>query len=166
VRLKASAVIDGKRLEREVRSAQRRWAIANIDTARVCRDFCLAVRPSAPYGLKGQAEPLTVAAGGTVEAKVAVERRSPDFKGKVQLTGLELPPGINLPTTDVPPDKSEAVVKLTVATNVPPGTYSVVLRGDAQVPFNRDPMAASKPNVRVADPSTPLTVTVTAAVKK
>jgi hypothetical protein len=166
VRLKASAVIDGKPLEREVRSAQRRWAINNIDTARVCRDFCLAVRPAAAYGLKAPAEPLTVAVGGSVEAKVTVERRWADFKGKVQLTALEPPPGINLSATDVPPDKSEAVVKLTVGTNVPPGTYSLVLRGDAQVPFNRDPMAASKPNVRVADPSTPLTVTVMPAAKK
>jgi hypothetical protein len=166
VRLKASAVIDGKRLEREVRWAQRRWALNNIDTARVCRDFCLAVRPTAPYGLKAQVEPLTVAAGGTVEARVTVERRWPDFKGKVQLTGLELPPGFSVPATDVPPEKGEATVKLAVNATVPPGTYSVVLRGDAQVPFNRDPMPPGKPNVRVADPSTPLTVTVTPPVKK
>jgi hypothetical protein len=41
-----------------------------------------------------------------------------------------------------------------------------VVRGDAQVPFNRDAKAASRPNVRVTDPSTSLTVVVSAAKKK
>jgi hypothetical protein len=42
----------------------------------------------------------------------------------------------------------------------------VAVRGDAQVPYNRDPAAANRPNVRVADPSTPMHVIVTPAVKK
>jgi hypothetical protein len=65
----------------------------------------------------------------------------------------------------LPAGKTEAVVKLTVAGNVPPGTYSVVVRGDAQVLFSRDPKG-DKRNVRVADPSTPLTVVVTPPKKK
>jgi hypothetical protein len=164
IRLKAWATVDGKRLEREVRCAQRRWAIANISTCRVCREVCLAVRSQAPYGLAAAAEPLTVAAGGTAEAKVTVSRHWPDFQGKVQLTGVNLPPGFGVAATDVPPDRKEATVKLTVAGNVPPGTYSVVLRGDAQVPFSRDGKG-NKTNVRVADPGTPLAVMVTAPRK-
>jgi hypothetical protein len=165
VRLKASALIDGKRLERPVRCDQRRWAIANIDTSRECREICLAVRSQAPYGLKLPAEEMTVAAGGALEAKVTVDRHWPDFKGKVQLAGLDLPPGFGFAATDIAADKSEATVKFTVAGNVPPGKYTLVLRGDAQVPFNRDPAAGNKPNVRVADPSTPLTVVVRPAQK-
>ncbi|HJT78411.1 MAG TPA: PPC domain-containing protein [Gemmataceae bacterium] len=165
IRLEAWAMIDGKRVERPVRCAQRRWPIANINTARVCREICLAVRSQAPYGIRAPAAPLTVAAGGKVEAKVTVERQGADFRGKVQLAGLNLPPGFEVAAVEVPADRKEATVKLTVAGNVPPGTYSVVLRGDAQVPFSRDPKAATKPNVRVADPSTPLTVVVTPARK-
>ncbi len=165
IRLKAWAVIDGKRVERPVRCCQRRWPIANISTARLCREICLAVRSEAPYGIQAPAGPLTVAAGGTVEAKVTVDRRWPDFRGKVQLTGLNLPPGFELATVEVPSDRREGTVKVTVAGNVPPDTYSVVLRGDAQVPFSRDPKG-TKANVRVADPSTPLTVVVTAPAKK
>ena len=45
-------VIDGKKVTREVRAVQRRWAIANISTSRACRQVCLAVRPGAPYGLQ------------------------------------------------------------------------------------------------------------------
>jgi hypothetical protein len=166
VRLKAWAMIDGQRVEREVRCAQRRWAIANINPSRICREICLAVRSKAPYSLKTPTETLTVVAGGAFEAKVTVERNWADFKGKVQLNGLNLPPGFSVPATDLPADKSDVLVKVAVAANVPGGTYSVVLRGDAQVPFNRDPAAATKPNVRIADPSTPLTVTVTAPPKK
>jgi hypothetical protein len=166
IRLKAWAMSDGKRIEREVRCAQRRWAIANINTSRVSREICLAVRSQAPYGLSMPATKVSVAAGGKVEATVQVKRNWADFKGKVQLIGLNLPPGFDMPTTELPADKTEAKVTISVAANVPPGTYSVVVRGDAQVPFNRDPKVASKPNVRVADPSTPLTVVVTPAPKK
>jgi hypothetical protein len=35
-----------------------------------------------------------------------------------------------------------------------------VLRGDAQVPYNRDAKAAARPNVRIADPSTPMVIQV------
>jgi hypothetical protein len=166
VRLRAWALIDGKRVEREVRCAQRRWPIANINTSRVCREICLAVRAVAPYGLKMAEEKLSVPAGGSLEAKVTVQRHWPDFKGKVQLIGLNLPPGFGMATTVLPADRTEVAVRLTVAANVPTGTYSVVLRGDAQVPFRRDPKAANRPNVRVADPTTPLTVVVTAPLKK
>jgi hypothetical protein len=163
IRLEATAVVDGKKLTRPVGVVQRRWAIANISTSRLCRQACLAVRPGASYGLR-LPEKATVAAGGAVEVKVSI-RRAGDFKGKVQLTGLNLPPGFGMATTELPAGKDEATVKLTVAGNVPPGAYTVVLRGDAQVPYSRDPKA-SRQNIRVADPTTPLTVTVTAAKKK
>jgi hypothetical protein len=166
VRFKAWTEIDGRRLEREVRCAQRRWPVANVNTSVAVRQICLAVRPRAPYGLKMQAGPVTVPAGGSAEATVTVERHWTDFKGKVQLTGLDLPPGINVPTTDLPADKSEVKIKLSVAANVPPGTYSLAVRGDAQVPYTRDPAAAGRPNVRVADPSTPTRIIVTPPAKK
>ncbi len=164
VRLEATALVAGKKLTREVRPVQRRWAIANVSTSRLCRQLCLAVRPGASYGLK-LPDTATVAAGASVEIPVSV-RRAGDFKGKLQLTGLNLPPGFSLAATDLPAGKDAVTVKLSVAGNVPPGTYSVVLRGDAQVPYSRDPKAPARPNLRVADPSTPLTLTVTTAKKK
>jgi hypothetical protein len=165
VRLKAWSLIGDKRIEREVRCSQRRWPIANISTSRVCREIGLAVRGTAPYGLKAPEPNLTITAGEAGGTKIVVERRWPDFKGKVQLTGLNLPPGFNIPATDLPADKNDVMVKISVAANVPPGTYSVVLRGDAQVPFSRDPKGG-KANVRVADPATPVTVTVAPPAKK
>jgi hypothetical protein len=165
IRLKAHATVDGKRIERAVRCCQRRWPIDNINTSRICRDIGLAVRGKAPYVVKMPSGEVTVAAGGSLETKATVERLWPEFKGKLQLNGLNLPPGFGIAAVNVPEDKTEATVKITVAPNVPPGTYTLDLRGDGQVPFTRDAKTGSKP-VRVANPSTPLTVVVTAAAKK
>jgi hypothetical protein len=165
VRLRAWADIDGKRVERPVRGAQRRWAIANINTCRACREVCLAVRGPAPYGIRTPAAPVTVPAGATAGAKVTVLRPWAAFRGQVQLTGLNLPPGFTVATTEVPTDRTEATVQVTVAAGVPPGTYSIVLRGDAQVPFRRD-QGGNPTNVRVADPAPPLTLVVVAPARK
>jgi hypothetical protein len=161
IRLKAVATIDGKRIERPVGCSQRRWSTSGA--SRVCREIALAVRSKAPYGLKTPADPLEVAAGGTLETRIAVERHWPEFKGKVQINGLELPPGFSVDAAEIAEGKTDAPLRVTVAANVPPGAYSLVFRGDAQVPFSPDPKATSRPNVRVADPSTPLTVRVAAA---
>jgi hypothetical protein len=167
LRLKAWATIDGKRLERPVACVQRRWDDNTQPGAcRSCRLTCLAVRSMAPYGLSVPAAPLTVKQGGTVEAKVSLKRSWADFKDKVQVTAFNPPPGFEAETAEIAEDKTEGTVKLTVGGDVPPGTYSVVLRGEAQVPFNPDPKATDKPRVRVADPAPPLTVIVTAPPAK
>lgn len=165
IRIKAIATVDGKRVEREVRGCQRRWAIANVNTSRVNREICLAVRGKAAYAVKLPTEPVAVTAGTPVEVKATLARLSPDFKAKVQLNGLGLPPGFSVGAVDIAPDKTEANAKITIAANVPPGTYTINLRGDAQVPFVRDAKMGSKP-LRVADPATPLTIVVSAPAKK
>src|ERR1019366_7206071 len=127
VKLKAWAMIDGKKLEREVRPVQRRYPVANINTSVMLREICLAVRGQAPYGIRLPEKSLSVAAGTTLEATVSVVRHWPDFKGKVQLIGLNLPPGFSVATTSVAADQTQTAIKINVAANVPPGEYSVVL---------------------------------------
>ena len=165
VRVKAHATIDGKRIERDVRCSQRRWAIANVNTSRAVREICLAVGARAPYAVKFPAEPIAVVAGTALETRATVARLWPDFKAKVQLNGFGLPPGFNIGAVEIAPDKTEATVKINVAANVPPGTYTLTIRGDAQVPFTRDAKTGNKP-LRVADPATPVTVVVSAPAKK
>ncbi len=161
IKLKAWAIVDGKKIEREVRPLQRRWPVANINTSVMLRDICLAVRETAPYAVRLPTDPQTVAAGASLETSAKVTRYWPDFKAKVQLINLNLPPGFSFATIDIGADQTEAKIKLTVAANVPPGDYTVVLRTDAQVPYARDPKATARPNVRVADPTTPMLVRVT-----
>jgi hypothetical protein len=167
LRLKAWAVIGGKRVEREVGCVQRRWADGNASNAtRACREICLAIRTAeAPYSLAASDKPLQVLQGGTAETKVLVTRRG-DFKDAVRLSAQNPPPGFEVAADEVPADKGEGVAKITVGADTPPGTYTLILRGDAQVPFSPDLKATEKPNVRVADPAPPLTVVVAAPPKK
>ena len=82
--------------------------------------------------------------------------------------GLNMPPGFALPTTVIPADKTEAALKFSVAANVPPGEYTVVLawRCSGAVQSMIRSCCSSATLVRVSDPSTSLVVVVTAAVKK
>jgi hypothetical protein len=167
IRLKAWAVIGGRQVERPVACVQRRWGEGNGNGAsRACREVCLAVRGQAPYGLKVPGEKVQVTAGTAVETKVAVVRHWSDFKDRIQISGWKLPPGFDVAAAEIPVGKGEVPVKITVPAEVPPGSYSVILRGEAQVPFQPDPNVKEKPNVRVADPAPPLLVTVMAPVKK
>jgi hypothetical protein len=167
VRLKAWGKVGDKRIEREIGGVQRRFSgDGNTNTAsRVCREICLAVRSKAPYSLKTSDAKLTVAAGGTLETKVTVKRNWSDFKDKIQLTGLNLPPGFEFSSIDLPADQKEVPVKLTVAPEVPAGLYTVVLRGEAPVTFPPDPAAGDRTSLRIADPATPMTIEVTAPKK-
>ena len=57
-------------------------------------------------------------------------------------------------------DKPDVQVNLDAKTTAAPGTYTIVLRGTAQVPFIKDPMAKQKPNVPADAFGTPITVLV------
>jgi hypothetical protein len=62
--------------------------------------------------------------------------------------------------------KSEATVTLDVQANARPGEYTLVLTGQAQVPFAKDAKAGARPNTLVPVPSRPITLVVRPAAKK
>jgi hypothetical protein len=163
LRVRTWATIDGKRVEREARSVVQ--TVANQQGSRLARNIALAVRPGAPYALTASPAQATALPGGTIELKVAVRRISPDFKGPIQLTGLDTPPPFGVPTVDVPAGQAEATVRVTVAPNARPGAYTLVIRGDAQVPYTKDPDGKDKKDVRVTDPSTPVQIVVNPSPK-
>jgi hypothetical protein len=176
IRLVAWADIDGRRVERLAAYAQRRWGETvngqpNLNNAsRTCREIGLAVRPKGPYSLSLTSGPTgtAVAVGTRLTAKVSASRFWPEFQGAISLTGLLLPPGFELAPAEVAAGATEITARFTVAADVPPGRYTLALRGEAQVPFSTDPAiaASDKPLVRVTSPSTPLIVTVTAPAPK
>jgi hypothetical protein len=91
-------------------------------------------------------------------------KRAADFKAPVVVQPLDLPAPLigvnnNQPFT-LAPDKADGTLTVEVKANTPPGTYNLVLRSQAQVPFNKDPKAAQKQPINVVLPSTPLTITV------
>jgi hypothetical protein len=68
-------------------------------------------------------------------------------------------------TLTIGADKGEATVVLEVQANARPGEYTVVLTGQGQVPFAKDPKATARPNTLVPLPSRPITLVVVAAKK-
>ncbi len=98
-------------------------------------------------------------------------RLSPDFKTPLTVQALqaELPKGLtfnnNQPLT-IAANQAEASLAINVANNVPPGTYTIVLRTQTQMPYSKDPAAKQKPNTPVVLPSAPVTLTILPKKKK
>jgi hypothetical protein len=165
VKVKGTALINGQTVVREARAGSVTWPVQpqqNIPTiSRLDRSLMLAVRDKAPFKLAPGVAQLTVIQGEKATVPLKLTRIAPDFKGAVQvqptqpqeqIPGLQMPP-VNIAATD-------GSLVLTAGTNMYPGTYNIVLRAQAQVPFNKDPMAKSRPNINVVLPSAPISLTV------
>ena len=124
--------------------AAKRCGPRDLNRSLVVREICLAVRPAAPYAVTLTPQQVEAEPGTAVLATAKVDRHWPDFKGKVQLTAFHPPPYLSMATTDLPANQVEVPIKIKVAPNTPPGTYSVTLLADAQVPFSADPKCAGQ----------------------
>ncbi|MFO0845556.1 MAG: PPC domain-containing protein [Gemmataceae bacterium] len=175
VRIKGTATVNGQRVVREARPGGIVWPIQpqqNTPTAsRLERSLWLAVRDKAPFALTPTIDKPEVVQGDKATIKVKLDRLWPDAKGAVQVAlmqpqnrqGSELPQTLRLNNNqpfNVEANKGEASVGMTVGNDVPPGVYNVVLRGQTQVPYNKDSQSKQRPNVFVVQPSAPLAVTV------
>jgi hypothetical protein len=165
VKIKGTATIDGKAVVREARAATISWPLnaqqAPPTFTRLDRSLVLAVRDKAPFVLTPGINKLKASPGDKVTVPIKVQRLWPDATGPVQVVALNLPAGLTL-TNNAPltSPKDAADLVLTVGPNVLPGNYSIAFRGTAQLPFAKDPMAKTKPNVTVALPSAPITITI------
>jgi hypothetical protein len=168
IKVKGTGVINGQTVVREARPASVTWPTQPQQgipvISRLDRSLVLAVREQGPYRVTASLDKTTVVQGDKVNLKVELSRLWPDFKGNLQAVGVDLPPNQltvnnNQPITFAP-DKKDLTVPVEAKTGLPPGTYSIVLRTAAQLPFNKDPMAKQKPNINVMLPSTPVTLTV------
>jgi hypothetical protein len=165
VRLTATAKRGDETITREVRPYSRVWNSTDLNSSRPTRELVLAVREAAPFAVT-PAEQATVEAGKKVEVKVACARLWPEFKGAVTLTPLSFPGPIKMGTMSVAEGKNDATITIEAQPNTRPGEYTLTLQGQAQVPFAKDPKATTRPNTLVSLPSRPITLVVTAAVKK
>lgn len=161
IKIKGTATIDGKPVVREARYASVTWPVQpqqNIPTiTRLDRGLMLSVRDKAPFSLNAGVDRLTVSHGDKVTIPLKLLRHSPDFKNNLQIqpVPLELPPGLNFGPLNFAPGKDEAQLVFNVPTNVPPGTYNIVVRGFAPI----SPAPKAKP-VNVLLPSTPVALTI------
>lgn len=141
-----------------------RGGVIMIDTvntpgiSRTTRSIVLAVRRETPYVLTAVANQLAFKQGEPLTVNVQVERKG-SFANEVKLigAGYQLPPGMQIPLTSVPSGQGQGSVVIKTD-GMPPGTYSFVISGEAQVPYERKP--GEKQDVRCVYPSNPITITV------
>jgi hypothetical protein len=158
-------VATGKRGEeaitREVRPYTRVWNSTDLNSSRPTRELVVAVsRDPAPFALVPAVEQLAVEAGKKAEVTVQCERLWPEFKVAVNLSALAFPGPVKLTAAIVAEGKTDVNVTIDVQAGARPGTYTLAIQGQAQVPFAKDPKAATRPNTLVSLPSRPVTLVV------
>lgn len=155
VRIKGSAQIGGKTVTQLAQGATSPTAYT--------RNIVLAVRDSGPFTLSAAADKTMLLQGDVVKLSIAAIKRWEDVKTPVQLSGLNLPAGISLagkpPVLTLADKAAQGEVTLLCKADMQPGTYTVLLQGQTQVPFSKTP-SAKPANVAVKLASTPLTITV------
>lgn len=172
VRIRGTASINGQNVVREARPACVMFAVqaAVPPYARLARQLLVAVRDQPPFALQPATTQIEVPPGGQITFKVKAAQLQPDFKSAIQLAPLPFlllanqqpnPQPQNL--ANVNPN-AEVEVKLQVPPQASPGTYNLVLRGTAQVPFTRDPKGANRQNVLLAQETPPIRVVVYGSV--
>jgi phage tail sheath gpL-like len=122
------------------------------------RSVVLAVRETTPFAITASPAEITLKQGDPISLVVTAKRRG-DMPNAIQLNGagMELPPGLTIPTTTINAGQTEG--KLTLATDkMKEGTYSFIVNSEGQVP-NSD-KNADKKNIRVIYPSNPIKVTI------
>ena len=87
VTLLATATIDGKPVQREVRPYTRCFGITEA-TSRPSRKLALAVREPGPFAVIIEPAQASVEAGKTIELTFKATRQWPDFKAAINLLPL------------------------------------------------------------------------------
>jgi hypothetical protein len=160
IKLTATSKRGEETLIREVRPYTRVSTSTQLSSSRPMRQLVVAIRETAPFHVSPTIERVEVEAGKKVELKLQCQRLWPDFKSPVNVTPLDFPGSIKTGTLSIPADKTEATATFDVQLNAKPGEYVLALQTQAQVPFTKDPKAASKPNTLVTLPSRPITLVV------
>jgi len=165
IHLVGTATTKGKKLTREVRSASVTWPVAQQNTptiSRLDRELVVAVREKGPFSLVLGAESLKFNQGEKISIPVKVVG-SDTFKTNVFVVAQGGPPGLNSQPVTLTPGQAGGAATLDVKGGqpVPPGNYTVYLRGSTQ-PINpkqpANPPKGAAPNI--VQISMPITVTI------
>jgi hypothetical protein len=161
----AEAVIDGRKVRREARSATATWPLnqRNVPAvARLDRQLVLAVCDAGPFRLTADGDKLVLRPGETLKLPLRLARDWPDFKATVNVHLLNIPTNvISLNDGQIAADRAEAEVRLTARPSAPAGLYQVVLVGKSQPFPTGRPAARGRPATAAARyPANPLTLMV------
>lgn len=111
-------------------------------TSRVSRNMMLSViKEPAPFQVSTEVSHLEVSQGAQILVPVKLAKRM-GFDNKVDLTVEAAPKNVDVEKKAIEKGKDEQLVRLFVKNNAAPGTYSLLLRGQGQVSYSRNPEAA------------------------
>jgi hypothetical protein len=161
-----TATVKGQELTREVRSATISWPVVqnNIPSlTRMDRELAIAVRDNARYSLV-IANPMIKVQQGE---KIAIPFKlvgADSFKTNVQIGIIGGPPGLTSQVVTVTPGKDGTVsLDAKGGQPIPPGTYTIFLRGQTQ-PANPKLIVAAPPKAgvppNIVQISLPVSVTI------
>lgn len=172
LKLKGTATIAGQPVVREARAASITWPTqpqTNVPSiSRLDRGLFTAIRDQPPFNLTLTIDKAELFPGDKANLTIKLNRLWPDFKQPLQVTAMDMPLANNQPTITInnnqpvamAPGKDDATAVVEAKSNATPGTYNLVVRGTAQIPYAKDPMAKQKPNTNIVLPSTPITLIV------
>jgi hypothetical protein len=112
------------------------------------------VREASPFAVAVASKDTLIKPGDPINVTVTATRR-PDMPSAIQLNGagIELPPGLTIPTTTINAGQTEVKVVVATTDKIKEGVYSFIINAEAQVP------GADK-KTRVIYPSNPIKFTV------
>jgi hypothetical protein len=169
IKIKGTAVIDGKPVVRPAQAACLVWPVPLQQQvpaiSRLARSICLSVRDKGPYALTVDVQELSVPVGGSVDFKIKLKSNLPDFKAKVDLVRVSAPVLTNgqpiaVPAAAIDVNKGEVVVKFAVPGNTQPGTYSLVFQGKAKYNMTDTKDKKKKKNADVYESTPPVKLVV------
>lgn len=163
IKLFATAKVGDAILRREVRSYCR---VFNQVGSRETQSLVVAIRERSPFSLSIEPDRISVEAGQKTEVKLRLVRHWPDFKNAVNFQPLNFPGQFQLGNGTIGADQAESTLSIMVQGGTRAADYTLVVLGQGQVPFNKDPAKSDKPNTLVSIPSRPLMITVTEPPKK
>jgi hypothetical protein len=114
--------------------------------SRMTRNLALAVSEveDAPYNVEvAEQKVFEISRAGKLEIPLKATRRG-DFKGAIALAPVGLPQNIRINNMNIDAGKADAKLAFDIPNNAPLGTYSFYLTATSQVPYKRNPEAATR----------------------
>ncbi len=163
IQIVGTATVAGKKLTREVRAASVSWSVVQVNTptlTRLDRELVVAVRDKAAYTLVVGTQKIDVKQGEKISIPVKLVGND-SFKTSVTIAPIGGPPGLIAQNVVLTPGQDGNVtLDIKGGLAVPPGNYTVFLRGQTQ-PINPKQQPQPKggpPNI--VQISMPVSVTV------
>lgn len=127
--------------------------------SRLSHALLLGVSGVAPYSAQLGHERMTVVQSARVDLPIKLTRRG-EFQAAVALTGVNLPAKAQNDTVTIAAGQADAMARLFMAQDTPPGAYTLYLSASAPVSFTKNADGKDKKDVPVVIPSSPVTVNV------